>query len=189
MEIYLIIFIHQLIIQGMFVTKNIILSRKIQKKIRGNNVEANASIAFIALFIGIALLISYFNLPYGEVTLISHQLSLVMGMLIIIVNLLVSAASLIDLKDSWRVGVINEQKTDLISTGIYKYTRNPYFLSYMLMFAAYTIMLQNIILFVLSMVGFLLIHSMIKKEEVYLFGIHGESYLAYKTTVPRYLIV
>lgn len=173
----------------MFVAKNIILSRKIKKKIRGNNVEANASIAFFALFIGMALLVSYFNLPYGEVTLFNHQLSLVIGLLIIVVNLLVSAASLIDLKDSWRVGVVNEQKTDLITTGIYKYTRNPYFLSYVLMFAAYTVMLQNIILFILSVVGFLLIHSMIKKEEMHLLGIHGDSYLAYKETVPRYLIV
>ncbi len=189
MEIWLVIIVHQLIFQGMFVTKNITLSKKIQKKIRGNNVQANTSIAFFALFIGMALLISYFNLPYGEVTLINHQLALAIGLLLIILNLLVSAASLIDLKDSWRVGVIDEQKTDLISTGIYKYTRNPYFLSYVLMFASYTVVLQNIILFVLSIVGFLLIHNMIKKEEVYLFGIHGDSYLEYKTTVPRYLIV
>ena len=189
MEIWVIILIHQLIFQGMFVAKNILLSRKIKKKIRGNNVEANRSIAFFALFISVALLGSYFNLPYGEVTLFNHQLSLIIGLLFIVVNLLISAASLIDLRDSWRVGIVNEQKTDLISTGIYKHTRNPYFLSYVLMFAAYTILLQNIILFVLSIGGFLFIHSMIKKEEVYLLGLHGDSYLAYKEKVPRYLFV
>lgn len=189
MEILVIILIHQLIFQGMFVAKNIILSRRINKNIRGNNIEANTSIAFFALFISVALLDSYFNLPYGEVTLFSHQLSLVIGLIFIVLNLLISAASLNDLKDSWRVGIVDEQKTDLISSGIYKYTRNPYFLSYVLMFAAYTILLQNIILFFLSVGGFLFIHSMIKKEEVYLFGLHGDSYLAYKEKVPRYLFV
>jgi len=189
MEIWILIAIHQFIFQGMFATKNILLSRKIKQPIRGHNAEANVSIVFFTLFIVIALLMSYFKQPYGNINLINPQLSLIIGLHLMTISLLVSAASLMDLKDSWRVGILKEQKIDLISTGIYQYTRNPYFLSYILMFAAYTVMLQSIILLTLSLVGFLFIHRMIKKEEAYLTELHGESYLNYKKTVPRYWII
>ena len=189
MELWLIILIHQIIFQGMFLAKNISLHRSIKKKIRGNNIEANVSIVFFTLFIAVALVFSYFNFPYGKINLFNNQISLVTGLVFITVNLLLSAASLIDLKESWRVGIVKEQKTELISSGIYKYTRNPYFLSYIFMFAAYTFLLQNMIIFVLSVCGFIFIHSMIKKEEGYLLGIHGNSYVTYKEKVPRYLFI
>ncbi|MDM8541375.1 hypothetical protein QUF90_09820 [Desulfococcaceae bacterium HSG9] len=41
---WLVILLHQLIFQGMFVMKNIILHRKIGKQIRGKNIEATVSI-------------------------------------------------------------------------------------------------------------------------------------------------
>ncbi|MCP4370343.1 MAG: isoprenylcysteine carboxylmethyltransferase family protein [Deltaproteobacteria bacterium] len=93
------------------------------------------------------------------------------------------------MKDSWRVGVLEDQKTELVTTGIYRFTRNPYFVSYFLMFAAYTVLLQNLILFGLSILGFLIVHKMIMKEEKYLYSVHGDTYEQYKTKVPRYMII
>ena len=93
------------------------------------------------------------------------------------------------LKDSWRVGVLENQQTELIEDGIYRFSRNPYFLSYLIMFAAYTILLRNIILLVLSFVGFALIHAMVLKEEKYLAALHGEKYRQYQKKVPRYIII
>ena len=94
-----------------------------------------------------------------------------------------------NLKDSWRVGVLEDQKTELVTTGIYRFTRNPYFLSYFLMFAAYTVLLQNLTLLGLSILGFLFVHKMIMKEERYLYSVHGDVYVEYKTKVPRYVII
>ena len=91
--------------------------------------------------------------------------------------------------DSWRVGVLEDQKTELVTTGIYRFTRNPYFVSYFLMLAAYTVLLQNFILFGLSILGFLFVHKMIIKEEKYLYSVHGDAYVEYKTKVPRYVII
>jgi hypothetical protein len=45
-KIWLIILIHQLIFQGMFAMKSIILRIKTGKQIRGNNTEANVYIVF-----------------------------------------------------------------------------------------------------------------------------------------------
>jgi len=173
----------------MFVMKNIILYRKIGEQIRGKNIEATLSIAFFALFICVALGLSFFKHPFGEMQLLNVSLAGTLGLGLLFLNLLVSGASLMNLKDSWRVGVLEDQKTDLVTTGIYRFTRNPYFVSYFLMFAAYTVLLQNWILFGLSICGFLFVHQMIIREEAYLYSVHGDAYVQYKLNVPRYLIV
>jgi len=188
-ETWVVIILHQLVFQGMFVMKNIILRQKTGKQIRGKNREATISIAFFVLFIGVATGISFLKQPYGGVQLLNSFLAMTLGLALLFLNLIVSGAALINLKDSWRVGVLEDQKTELISTGIYRFTRNPYFVSYFLMFAAYTIILQNLILFGLSIVGFLFVHNMIMKEEKFLYSVHGDAYAQYKMRVPRYIIL
>jgi len=188
-ESWLIILIHQFVFQGMFATKNIILNKRTGKQIRGKNIEATASILFFVIFIGAALIISFFKLSFGEVHFFTNSFTIITGLLLLILNLFVSASSLVNLKDSWRVGVLENQKTELIISGIYRFTRNPYFVSYILMFAAYTIILQNLILLGFSIIGILFIHKMIGKEESYLYSVHGDTYLQYKKKVPRYLFI
>jgi protein-S-isoprenylcysteine O-methyltransferase Ste14 len=187
-EVWLIILIHQLIFQGMFLAKNILLSRKTGKQIRGKNKEANISILFFILFIGLSLVFGYINTPLGEVELLNSYLATTTGLLFLFLSLALSAISLLHLKDSWRVGVVEDQKTKLVQEGVYRFTRNPYFVSYLLIFAAYTLLLQNVILLGLSLLGFSFIHKMIVTEEKYLQTTHGDSYLKYKQRVPRYLI-
>ena len=189
-KIWIIILVHQFIFQGMFAMKNIILRKQTGKPIRGKNIEATISIAFFVFYIVAAMGLSLLKHPsYGEIQLLNNLLAMTLGSSLLFLNLVVSGASLIHLKDSWRVGVLENQKTELVTTGIYRFTRNPYFVSYFLMFAAYTVLLQNIVLFGLSIIGFLFVHKMILKEEQYLYSVHGDAYVQYKTKVPRYLII
>ena len=184
-----IIVVHQVLFQVMFSGKNFYLRRKIGKQIRGNNKEAVISTFFIIFFIFLAILLTRIETPAGTVRVISTGAAAITALVLICMNLVIIAASLVNMKDSWRMGVLENQKTPLIVDGIYRYSRNPFFLSFLIMFAAYTILLQNIILLGLSLVGFFLIHWMIIKEEKYLETVHGEDYLQYKIKVPRYFIV
>lgn len=188
-EVWIIILFHQLLFQAMFVTKNIILYMRIGKQIRGDNKEATISIIFFTLFIGVSVGISILNNSFGKAHLLNDFLAMVIGLVILILNLFISLASLISMKDSWRIGVLENQKTELVTSGIYRFTRNAYFVSYLLMFVAYTVLLQNVILLGLSVLGFVFIHKMIIKEEIYLHSVHGVTYTQYKTKVPRYLIL
>lgn len=189
MDIFIIILIHQLLFQGMFLTKNIYLSRKLGIKIRANNPEAIISTIFFTLTIITALVISYFNITLGKLSIMDDGLALAISLGGMVISTFVSGASLAGLKDSWRVGVIEEQQTELVTSGIYKYTRNPYFSSYLLMFLSYTILLQNTVLLACFIVALILVHKMILKEEKYLYSVHGESFLAYKKVTPRYLML
>lgn len=181
-----IILLHQALFQGLFMAKNISLKIKLGKPIRGNNAEANRAVGFFILFIALALYLAATDrgsgIPaFGLITGLSLAL---LGL-----NLIVAIASLRDLGKSWRVGVIEEQQTTLIEEGIYRYSRNPYFVSYLLLFAAYTLLLKSMLLLVLSLIGFALVHAMIRREEAYLDRVHGQTYLRYKQRVPRYLLL
>ena len=186
---FFIILIHQLLFQGMFFVKNMALKRKLGVTIRGRNREANFSILFFGFFIFIALLLAFFDAPFGSIQLVEKRTAMAFSLLLIVANLFLGTSSLISLKDSWRVGVLDDQKTSLIESGVYRFSRNPYFVSYLIMFAAYTILLQNIILLAMSLAGFAMIHAMVLKEEKHLSVQHGDYYTRYKERVPRYLII
>lgn len=47
----------------------------------------------------------------------------------------------------------------------------------------------HLILLGLSIMGFIFTNLMIKKEEKYLYSVHGEVYMQYKKRVPRYIII
>jgi protein-S-isoprenylcysteine O-methyltransferase Ste14 len=174
------------VFQAMFFTKNLMLKNKLGHSIRGKNSQANLAIVFFVIFIAAALYTSLSPpptapLPQGVAFWAAFGLKL--GCLI------VGALSLWDLGDSWRVGVIDEQQTALIDSGVYRYSRNPYFVSYLLMFSAYALLLQSGLLLLLLCGGFLIIHNMILREEVYLAGVHGDAYAEYCKRVPRYLLL
>ena len=180
------ILLHQLLFQGMFFSKNVVLRRRLGQPIRGYNLEANLSIAFFVIFIGVALWLSLGPDSHRATGPTGGAAQVIAG-LFMLASLGIAAASLKDLGDSWRVGVIEEQETELIETGVYRFSRNPYFLAYLLMFAAYTTLLQSILLLTLSVIGFGLVHTMILREERYLVNKHAADYERYRHRVPRYL--
>jgi protein-S-isoprenylcysteine O-methyltransferase Ste14 len=181
------IIVHQLIFQGMFFTKNVYLKKKSGLSIRGTNNEANIATVFIMLFICVSLYLSVTGNVLLSFSMVSSRWAHFIGYAIMGASIGVAVASLCGLGDSWRVGVIEEQQTNLVQCGIYRFTRNPYFVSYIMIFFAYTIFLQNLLLLLLTFVGCRLIDSMVRKEEAYLETLHGEEYSQYKQDVPRYL--
>ena len=116
----LIILIHQAIFQGMFFAKNISLRRRLGMPIRGMDREATLSIGFFTLFIVISLLLGLFEEPLGTFNLLTRTGALTITLALLSMNLLVGAESLIGLKDSCRVGVLENQQTDLIEEEIYR---------------------------------------------------------------------
>ncbi len=181
-----IILLHQLLFQGMFLTKNLTLKNKLGLPVRGSNVEANLAIAFFALFIGVSLYLAADHTGDLPAPLLP-TLAWAIAAALMLACLALGFASLRDLGDSWRVGVIEEQQTGLVEDGVYGRTRNPYFVAYLLMFAAYSVLLQSVLLLMLAAIGWWLIHRMILKEERHLESVHGDDYRRYCNRVARYL--
>lgn len=190
--IKIIIISHLFLFESMFVIKNIVLSKKLKGSVRGKNKEASFSILLFIVTIIIAvtsLLSENLNELFFPIPVLFNDYIISIGMFLLFLNLIISFLALIQMRDSWRVGIKENDKTELINSGIFRITRNPYFLSYIVLFLAYILLIANILLLISSSFAIFSIHKMIIKEENYLKALHGKKYLDYKNSVPRYLII
>lgn len=100
---------------------------------------------------------------------------------------IIFATAVITMRDSWRAGLAQEDETKMIKDGIYKFSRNPAFLGFDLVYLGILLMFFNWILFVFSMFAIIMLHIQILQEESYLLKVFGEEYAAYRSRVCRYL--
>ncbi len=121
-----------------------------------------------------------------EVNLIRYEIIKLIGFVLITIGFLIGMAALIAMKNSWRVGIKYDQKTKLVTSGIFRLSRNPYFLSYDILILGYILIFPSPILFIMYITLVIIFHKMISEEEKYLETVHGNSYLEYKNNVNRY---
>ena len=171
-----------------FALKNISTYLATRKSIRGKSGKLTLSITLstlIYLLIGLRIL---FLQPEWLLELSAPPLAFrYIGYVLIAVGFLIGLLSLITMKDSWRVGIKHEQKTALITTGIYRISRNPYFFSYDILILGYLLVYPSPILLLLYLPLVATFHLMILAEEKYLIKVHGDDYRAYQQRVGRYL--
>ena len=96
-------------------------------------------------------------------------------------------ASVLCMKDSWRAGIPDKDRTKLVTTGIYRYSRNPAFLGFDFMYVGLLLMYFNLSMLVVSAFAIIMLHLQILQEERYLTENYGESYREYWKHVFRYL--
>lgn len=81
-----------------------------------------------------------------------------------------------------------EKATTIVNTGVYKFTRNPMYLGFLLGLLAFVLNLANpITLIFLPMFLLYMNQFQIKPEERALTALFGESYLQYCKTVRRWI--
>ena len=91
------------------------------------------------------------------------------------------------MRDSWRAGVSETDKTELVTTGIYRLSRNPAFLGFDLVYLGVLLMFFNWPLLAASLFAAVMFHIQITRvEEPFLDRVFGMDYAAYKRTVTRY---
>lgn len=95
--------------------------------------------------------------------------------------------SVLCMKDSWRAGIPDKDRTKLVTTGIYRYSRNPAFLGFDFMYVGLLLMYFNLSMLVVSAFAIIMLHLQILQEERYLTDNYGESYREYRKHVFRYL--
>lgn len=111
----------------------------------------------------------------------------IIGAIIGLVGDAVFAISVYTMKDSWRAGIAENDETELVSSGIYKISRNPAFLGFDLLYIGILIMFFNCVLLVFTLFAMLMLHLQILQEEKYLISVFGEDYAKYKARVFRYI--
>ena len=95
--------------------------------------------------------------------------------------------SVLSMKDSWRAGIPDRDRTELVTSGIYQFSRNPAFLGFDLMYIGVMLMYCNYLTVPLSVFSIVMLHLQILQEERYLEETFGEAYREYKRHTFRYL--
>lgn len=100
---------------------------------------------------------------------------------------LIFLIAVVGMKDSWRAGIPDKDKTKLVTTGIYQYSRNPAFLGFDLMYLGVMLMYCNGLTVLFTVFAIVMLHLQILQEEKYLTAVFGKEYQTYKNQVFRYL--
>jgi len=104
-----------------------------------------------------------------------------------IVGDLIFGVSVHCMRDSWRAGIPDQDKTKLVTEGIYAYSRNPAFLGFDLQYIGILLMYCNVLLAVFTVFAVVMLHLQILQEEKYMTNIFGDEYVYYRKHVLRYL--
>ena len=109
------------------------------------------------------------------------------GIILGILGNIIFACAITTMKDSWRAGLAENDKTEMITSGIYQISRNPAFLGFDCVYLGILFMFFNIPLLMITVLAILILHIQILQEEHYLDKEYGIDYRFYKKQVYRYL--
>lgn len=107
------------------------------------------------------------------------------GLTVALFILLVTAQ--LHLGASWRIGIEEGATPGLITSGLYRFSRNPIFLALLITVASYAVLLPTRLSLVLPLGTYLGIRQQVAAEEAYLLRAYGDGYRGYARRVGRFL--
>lgn len=91
------------------------------------------------------------------------------------------------LKDSWRAGIDESQRTTLVTTGVYRFSRNPAFVGFDLTYLGCALAVCNGAMLAAAAFAAGMMHLQILEEEKHLEKMFGQPYRDYRRQTRRYL--
>jgi protein-S-isoprenylcysteine O-methyltransferase Ste14 len=141
------------------------------------------SLAVVGVYAFTPMLYEYLSpLPWLEQPILT-----LLGWLFLAVSLLWILVAQAQMQASWRIGIDQDHKTDLIQHGLFGLSRNPIFLGMRLLLLGLFFVMPNALTLTLWIVGDVLMQIQVRLEEEHLSRLHGESYRAYREHVGRWL--
>ena len=110
----------------------------------------------------------------------------IIGLVILLISNIIFILSIIAMKNNWRVGIPNNDNTNLITSGIYKISRNPAFLAFDLLYIGLSLVYPNPLNIIFTILLIIMFDRQIKYEEQYLLKTFKEKYHNYCEKVSRY---
>ncbi len=108
-----------------------------------------------------------------------------LGLVLLAIALIWTIIAQGHMKNSWRIGIDTETKTELVTTGLFGLSRNPIFFGMILSLVGLFLTTPNALTGLFLILGYILIQIQIRLEEAFLLKEHGENYIAYRQKVRR----
>jgi len=107
------------------------------------------------------------------------------GLILLFISFVWTVIAQQHMKNSWRIGIDLDTKTELITTGLFSISRNPIFLGMILSLTGLFFVTPNMLTILFLIVGYILIQIQIRLEEEFLTKECGQKYLEYRQKVRR----
>jgi len=109
------------------------------------------------------------------------------GLAIMGFALLWTATAQMQMGRSWRIGIDRENRTELISTGLFRVSRNPIFLGMRLALLGYFLVLPSAVMLAAVVLADILMQIQVRLEEEFLTEQHGDAYTEFCSKVRRWI--
>ncbi|RAV06686.1 isoprenylcysteine carboxylmethyltransferase family protein [Mycolicibacterium sp. GF69] len=121
-------------------------------------------------------------------SVLEHSPVHVLGVVLAVIGILAAFGAQMALGASWRIGVDQSERTALVTSGPFRWVRNPIFTAVLVALLGLTLMVPNLVAllgWVLALAG---IETQVRRiEEPHLHRLHGEPYTRYAAKVGRLL--
>ncbi len=111
----------------------------------------------------------------------------VAGLVLLFVALVWVSVGQIQMGASWRIGIDNEVRTDLVSKGLFSISRNPIFLGMRVLLLGLFLVTPNALSLLAFGVGDALMQVQVRLEEEHMSKLHEEAFASYKAKVRRWI--
>lgn len=145
-----------------------------------------ATLSWIIVWLG-EIVVTLLNLDY-RLKLWNNDFISISGLFLITIGVIFFIIAAITMKNSWRVGIDKSTASKLITEGIYKYSRNPAFVGFYLMFIGLFLVYIDVITCISMLLNIYAMNKLVIEEEMHLEEVFGKEYTDYKKKAPRYLL-
>lgn len=108
------------------------------------------------------------------------------GIAVAAVGVLVFLLAMMTMRESWRAGISVTDQTELVTVGIYRFSRNPAFFGFDLLYLGMLLAFFHPVHLAFALFAAVMLHLQILQEERFLADTFGEPYLQYRNKVLRY---
>jgi protein-S-isoprenylcysteine O-methyltransferase Ste14 len=123
---------------------------------------------------------------FYQLDLLDNDIVNFIGFVLCISGLILCRQAQRQMGSSWRVGIDSQNKTDLVTTGVFQKIRNPTYSGLFLICAGSFMIFPTVSFMVWVIVFYISIQFQVRIEEEFLTESHGEQYTQYYQTTKRY---
>ncbi len=142
--------------------------------------------AFEVLLYSLNLDFKIFPYPFS-IALFDNLYLKIIGFFLMCLGFTFFIWALINLGNSWRLGIDDKKPGKLVVAGIYKFCRHPIYLFFNLYFLGTFLIWGNLIFLIFWIIVTLILHYQIIQEEKFLIERYRQKYLKYMNSVGRYI--
>jgi protein-S-isoprenylcysteine O-methyltransferase Ste14 len=118
---------------------------------------------------------------------LNHEAAQIAGIVLLIASFIIVFFAQIHMRNSFRIGIDQGTETELVSGGLFRYSRNPIYVGLFGSVLGLFLVSPNAFTLLIVLLAYVLIQVQVRLEEEYLLKIHGQKFEAYKQKVRRFI--